>query len=112
MTDLASRRCVPCEKGTPPLEASRTEALLVLIPRWDLRDGKLHRDFALKSFQEALNLVNAIGGLAEAEGHHPNLSLHSWNHVLVELYTHSVGGLSENDFILAAKIDRLNLPTC
>jgi len=77
------------------------------VPLWEVRGGKLTREFKRRNFQEALDLVNAIGRTAEKEGHHPDLTLYSWNRVRVELYTHSIGGLSENDFIVAAKTDWL-----
>ena len=70
-------------------------------------EGKLTRNIKLANFKEALALVNQIGDLAEQEGHHPDLTIHSWNQVRIELYTHSIKGLSENDFILAAKINQL-----
>jgi 4a-hydroxytetrahydrobiopterin dehydratase len=78
--------------------------MLEQVPGWSLENGKLTRDLKVKNFKEALALVNRIGDLAEQEGHHPDLCIHSWNRVKIELYTHSIGGLSENDFILAAKI--------
>ena len=80
------------------------------VPGWSTPEGKLTRDIKLKDFKEALALVNRIGDLAEQEGHHPDITIHSWNHVRIELYTHSIKGLSENDFILAAKINQLLPP--
>jgi pterin-4a-carbinolamine dehydratase len=77
------------------------------VPGWSVVEGKLTRDVKLANFQEALGLVNQIGALAEQEGHHPDIAIHSWNHVRIELYTHSIKGLSDNDFILAAKINHL-----
>lgn len=82
------------------------ERLRAEVPDWNLRDGKLVREVKRKNFADALGLVNRIGALAEEEGHHPDLCIHSWNRVRVELYTHSIGGLSENDFILASKIEQ------
>jgi 4a-hydroxytetrahydrobiopterin dehydratase len=105
MTELAQRRCVPCEQGTPPLHEDEIESMLLQVPNWSVENGKLARDVKVRNFKEALALVNRIGEIAEAENHHPDICIHSWNHVRIELYTHSIGGLSDNDFILAAKID-------
>ena len=105
MTELAQRHCEACEKGTPPLQPDQVQRLMEQVPGWGLEDGKLMRDVKVKNFREALALVNGIGDLAEQEGHHPDLCIHGWNHVKIELLTHSIGGLSDNDFILAAKIN-------
>jgi 4a-hydroxytetrahydrobiopterin dehydratase len=107
MTELTSRHCVPCEGGTPPLHPQQVDLLLQKVPGWQVVDGKLTRDVKVKNFKAALELVNEIGALAEEEGHHPDICIHSWNHVRLELYTHAIGGLSDNDFILAAKINQL-----
>ena len=107
MTAFAERRCVPCRGDTPPLGAEEVQAMAQEVPGWGVVEGKLTRDVKLNNFKEALALVNRIGDLAEQEGHHPDITIHSWNHVRVELYTHSIKGLSENDFILAAKINLL-----
>jgi 4a-hydroxytetrahydrobiopterin dehydratase len=111
MTELAYRHCVPCRGDTPPLRTQEVQAMMQQIPGWTTPEGKLTRDIQLKDFKEALALVNKIGDLAEQEGHHPDLTIHSWNHVRIELYTHSIKGLSENDFILAAKINELLPPS-
>ena len=105
-TDLAQRKCVPCSGDTPPREARQVQEMLQQVPGWGLDEGRLTRDVKVRNFKAALALVNGIGELAEAENHHPNICIHSWNHVKLDLYTHSIGGLSENDFILAAKINR------
>ncbi len=107
---LEEKKCVPCEAGMPPLG---TDAILELAreidPAWkvteDSGDGKkLLRQFIFLDFATGLSFVNQIGEIAESEGHHPNLAL-SWGKVVVELWTHAIGGLSENDFILAKKIE-------
>ncbi|MFQ5829546.1 MAG: 4a-hydroxytetrahydrobiopterin dehydratase [Candidatus Methylomirabilia bacterium] len=78
-----------------------------LSRRWTLIDGKrIRRDFTFEDFALALAFVNRVGAIADEEGHHPDILIHSWNQVRLEIMTHAVGGLSENDFILAAKIDR------
>jgi len=109
MSDLATKKCVPCEGGTKPLETSAAEAYLTQTPAWRLSmedPRKLRRDLRFKDFAEAMKFVNNVADVAEAEGHHPDICI-SWNKVNLELYTHAIGGLSENDFIVAAKIDEL-----
>lgn len=108
MTELASRGCVPCRGDTPPLRTEEVQTMMQQVPGWTTdAEGKLTRNMKLANFKEALALVNRIGDLAEQEGHHPDLTIHSWNQVRIELYTHSIKGLSDNDFILAAKINEL-----
>ncbi len=106
--DLTNKHCVPCEGGVFPLAGHDIEPFLKEVPHWKLSEDKLSisREFIFKDFADALSFVNKIGVVAEAEGHHPNLTL-SWGKVGVSLTTHAIGGLSENDFILAAKIDAL-----
>lgn len=109
MSKLSKKKCVPCEGGIEPLLCEQSEALLEeLNPDWMLIDQchMLARTFSLKDFKEALDLANKIGAIAEAEGHHPDLTL-GYGNLGVELTTHAIGGLSENDFIVAAKIDEL-----
>jgi 4a-hydroxytetrahydrobiopterin dehydratase len=102
-SDLATKHCVPCEGGTPPLPEEQARRLLNGIPGWALADGKLARRYKFRDFAGAMRFVNTIAGIAESEGHHPDICV-SWNRVSLELVTHSIGGLSENDFIMAAKI--------
>ena len=105
---LSQKRCIPCEAGAPPLTRSEAEELLKQTEGWSLSEDTKHisKRFKFKNFVEAVAFVNKITPIAEAEGHHPDLHI-SWGKVLVELRTHAIKGLSENDFILAAKIDRL-----
>lgn len=106
---LATKHCVPCEGGTPPMGRSQAEARLAQVPGWKLIDGeplKLARSLKFKAFAQAMAFVNQIGEIAEAEGHHPDFCV-SWNRVKLELVTHAIDGLSENDFIMAAKISEL-----
>jgi len=105
--DLIAKTCVPCRGGTPPLSAERAQEYHAATPAWTLApDAKrLSRTFKFKDFREAMVFVNRVAEVAEAEGHHPDLAIH-WNRVDVELWTHSIGGLHENDFIVAAKIDK------
>ncbi|MBI5194339.1 MAG: 4a-hydroxytetrahydrobiopterin dehydratase [Nitrospirae bacterium] len=103
---LNEKRCIPCEGGTPPLGEAEADALLKEIPSWSLREGHIRRTFRFKNFPDAIEFVNSVARLAEGEGHHPNITIR-YNKVELELWTHAVKGLSENDFILAAKIDTL-----
>ena len=105
--DLRGRRCGPCNKSTPTLDVERADELHQLVPDWAMDQGRLQREFAFRDFATALMFVNRVGDLAEAEGHHPDILLHRWKHVTLMLTTHAIGGLSENDFIVAAKIDAM-----
>jgi 4a-hydroxytetrahydrobiopterin dehydratase len=106
--ELAQKKCVPCREGTPPLGRPEAEALHASVPRWALsiEPPRLSREFTFKNFVRAMKFVNRVADLAEEEGHHPDFHVH-WNRVELVLWTHDIGGLSENDFIVAAKIDRL-----
>lgn len=107
-TELASRTCTPCRGGVPPLTEQEALGYLPGAPGWELRDGgkRVERTFRFKNFKQALKFVNQIGALAEAEGHHPDITF-GWGHATVSLHTHKIGGLHENDFIMAAKINQL-----
>jgi 4a-hydroxytetrahydrobiopterin dehydratase len=108
-TELTARKCRSCEGGVPPLTPDQVRDLLRQVPDWKLStDGKrIRREWRVKDFVTGLDFFNRIGELAEAEDHHPDLHLVGYRNVAVELWTHAIDGLSENDFILAAKIDRL-----
>ena len=107
MSGLADRKCARVKKGSPPLAADAAERLRAEVPAWEIRGGKvLARAFRFPDFRTALAFVDRVGALADAEDHHPDVHL-SWGKVVVELTTHSAGGLTDNDFILAAKVDRL-----
>ena len=107
MEELAQRKCVPCEGGVPPLDEPAARRYLASLSGWSLVDAnRIQKEFAFRDFARALAFVNRVGAVAEAEGHHPDILLHSWNKVRLEIMTHVIRGLSENDFILAAKIDR------
>src|SRR4051794_18912595 len=106
MRDLAQRHAAP--DGTAPrLPDTQVEELAKQVPDWSVENERLTREVQVKNFRAALALVNAIGEIAEEENHHPDLLIHGWNHVRIELYTHTAQGISENDFIMAAKFDRL-----
>lgn len=104
--DLTKKKCIPCEAGTPPLQKAKVEELLKEIPSWALKEGHLYKKFKFKDFKAAMEFVNKIAGIAEHEGHHPDFCVH-YSKVEVELWTHAISGLSENDFIVAAKIDKI-----
>ena len=107
--DLAGKKCRPCEGGAKPLSPDAARALGGQVPKWKLRkdEPRLWRELVFKDFVRAMKFVNAVAGLAEEQGHHPDIHVH-WNKVKLVLWTHDIGGLSENDFILAAKIDKLS----
>jgi 4a-hydroxytetrahydrobiopterin dehydratase len=108
--ELAQRHCVPCEKGTPPLAADRVEALAKDVPGWKVEHVGGHQQLArtvkFKGFMPGVELLQRIADIAEAEGHHPDLCL-AYGSLSVTLWTHAAGGLTDNDFILAARIDRV-----
>ena len=108
-TDLAHKHCAPCEGGVPALSADRARELLKQTPGWELTaDGKrVCRQWRVKDFVAGLEFFRRVGEVAEAEGHHPDLHLVGYRDVTIEIWTHAVGGLTENDFILAAKINEL-----
>jgi 4a-hydroxytetrahydrobiopterin dehydratase len=105
---LLDKKCVPCEGGMPPLTPDEVQNLIKEIEGWSVVENKeIEKEFKFKNFKEALAFINKVGEIAEQEGHHPDINLHNWNKVTFSLSTHVIKGLSENDFILAAKIDNL-----
>ena len=108
-TELTGMRCKACEGGLPPLSAEQVRDFLKAVPDWQLTgDGRrIRREWRVKDFAAGLEFFRRVGEVAEAEDHHPDLHLSDYRNVTVEIWTHALGGLSENDFILAAKIDRL-----
>jgi len=107
--ELSTRKCVPCEGGVPRYSAAEAEQQVALLPAWRLTHDatRIRRDLSLKNFRDAVKLVNNVAALAEREQHHPDLHIEGYRSVWIEIFTHAIGGLSENDFILAAKIDAL-----
>jgi 4a-hydroxytetrahydrobiopterin dehydratase len=103
---LADRRCIPLKVGTPKLTADQANVLLLETPEWRLEGDSLVRTLTFPDFRAAMRFVNALAELAEAEDHHPDFTVR-YSKVEVSIWTHTVSGLSENDFILAAKLDRI-----
>ena len=107
MSELASKTCVPCRGGVPPLAGKELESLGIEVPKWKVVDGHhIIRQFDFPDFRQALAFVNKVGGIAEEQGHHPDILL-SWGNAEITTWTHKINGLTESDFILAAKIDQL-----
>lgn len=107
MSDLSAKHCTVCEGGAPALDPQQQTVLRDnLDDAWDIVGGRLKRTFKFKDFKQALEFTNRVGNIAEQEGHHPNICL-TYGSVTIEIWTHSVNALTENDFILAAKIDRI-----
>ena len=104
---LNQKKCVPCIKGTAPLKGKELKPLLAELPGgWEIvSEHHLRKEFKFKNFKQALDFTNAIGKIAEAEGHHPDIYL-TWGKVVLEISTHKINGLTESDFILAAKCDQ------
>jgi 4a-hydroxytetrahydrobiopterin dehydratase len=108
-TELTHKHCTPCEGGVPPVSADQVRHYLAALPNWKLTaDGRhIRREWRVQDFTTALDFFNRVGRIAEEEDHHPDLHLTGYRNVAIELSTHAAGGLTENDFILAAKIDTL-----
>ncbi|HEX8845009.1 MAG TPA: 4a-hydroxytetrahydrobiopterin dehydratase [Pyrinomonadaceae bacterium] len=107
MAELASRECVPCRGGVPPLRGAELLGFLEQLDGWEvIEEHHLRKNFGFKDFRGALEFVNRVGTLAEEQGHHPDISF-GWGKAEVTIWTHKIDGLTESDFILAAKIDKL-----
>ncbi len=111
MSDLADKKCIPCEGGIPPFDKSEINKYLKKIDGWDVKSNTdesyyLSKNFKFKNFKESQTFVNEVGGIAEKEGHHPDISF-GWGFCKIKIFTHSIKGLAESDFILAAKIDKI-----
>ena len=106
---LRAKKCVPCEGGVPKLTPDEAAAQLAKLQGWTIpHDGiRIRKEWVVKNFMAAMNFFGRVAEVAEAEGHHPDLHLVGYRNVAIEIWTHAIGGLSENDFILAAKIDEL-----
>ena len=107
MSGLSARECVPCRGGVPPMKGEAIQTLLGELSGWEVvREHHLRKEYTFKNFREALDFVNRVGGLAEEQGHHPDICF-GWGKVELTIWTHKIDGLTESDFILAAKIDNL-----
>ena len=106
---LVEKTCTPCRGGIPPVEGEKLNEFLREVPEWQLKGNKIERTFVKNNFIEALDFVNEVGRLSEQEQHHPDIFVH-YKEVTITLWTHKINGLFDNDFILAAKIDRIDQP--
>ena len=104
--DLAHKKCRPCEGGVSPLKPQEIELLLVQLPGWQLRNGAITKSYEFKNYYQTMAFVNAVAWIAHREDHHPDMTV-GYNKCTVDYSTHAIGGLSENDFICAAKVDAL-----
>ena len=104
---LTQKKCVACEGGVPPLTSEQIAVYSEQVNGWIVAPDtfSISKEYTFKNFKEALAFTNKVGELAESEGHHPDITIHDYKNVGIKLSTHAIGGLSENDFILAAKID-------
>ena len=112
MDDLSKKKCVACEGNIPPFDTSEIHLYLKKVDGWDVKSDKdecffLTKDFKFKNFIESQNFVNRVGKIAEEENHHPDISF-GWGYCRIKIFTHAIKGLAESDFILAAKIDKIN----
>lgn len=109
-SELAKKNCIPCKEGTSPMnETEIAQYLKLLTQGWEVKENHhLEKAFTFKNFKKALEFTVAVGAIAEEEGHHPDIFL-SWGKVKITLWTHKINGLSESDFVLAAKIDTLRM---
>jgi 4a-hydroxytetrahydrobiopterin dehydratase len=107
MSELADRECVPCRGGVPPMGAEEIQKLLGQLAGWEtVGEHHLRKQYKFKNFREALDFVNRVGELAEEQGHHPDICF-GWGQAEITIWTHKINGLTESDFVLAAKIDKL-----
>ncbi len=112
MTDLADKKCVPCEGGIPSFDITEIHKYLKKVDGWDVKSDEnkvffLIKEFKFENFKESQNFINKVGNLAEEEGHHPDIHF-GWGYAKVKIYTHAIKGLHESDFILAAKVDKIS----
>ena len=112
MTDLADKKCIPCEGGIPSFDTNEIHKYLKKVDGWDVKadDDKIYyliKEFKFKNFLESQNFVNKVGQIAETEGHHPDIYF-GWGYAKIKIFTHAIKGLHESDFVLAAKVDRIS----
>ena len=108
--DLSNQKCVPCSGSLPPATAEEIQTMKTQVPQWEIitefSELRLQRTYSFANFQQALDFTNRVGDIAEAEGHHPVITT-EWGKVTITWWTHAIGGLHENDFVMAAKCDRI-----
>ena len=109
---LEHMKCKPCEGGVKKMQMSAARRYMPMVKGWKLGKDKISTDKKFKDFRDAMKFINRVAALAQSEDHHPDMRLYSWNRVGLELYTHAIGGLSQNDFILAAKINKMLEKKC
>ena len=110
MSELASKTCIPCRGGVPPLKGEELASLQKQVPGWSvMEEHHISKTFPFPDFRQALSFVNQVGEVAEEQGHHPDILL-TWGKAEITIWTHKINGLTESDFILAAKINRLIQP--
>jgi 4a-hydroxytetrahydrobiopterin dehydratase len=109
INELTHKKCVPCEGGVPKLTREQAEEQIRELTGWELTANgeRIRKQWVVADFMAGMNFFNQVAELAETEGHHPDLHLEGYRNAAIEIWTHAIGGLSENDFILAAKIDQL-----
>ena len=111
MTDLADKKCIPCEGGIPNFDITEIHKYLKMVDGWNVQadENKIYfllKEFKFKNFIESQNFINKVGDISEQEGHHPDIAF-GWGYAKIKIYTHAIKGLAESDFILAAKIDKI-----
>ena len=113
MTDLYQKKCIPCRGGVLPFDISEIHKYLKRVDGWDVRKNKdefffIEKNFQFKNFSESQKFINEVGNIAEAEGHHPDITF-GWGYAKIQIFTHKIKGLVESDFILAAKVDKIKI---
>ena len=113
MSDLDQKNCIPCRGGIPPFDISEIHKYLKQVDGWNVKQNEdknyfLEKDFKFQNFFESQKFINEVGSIAEIEGHHPDIAF-GWGYAKIKIFTHKIKGLVESDFILAAKIDKINL---
>tara|TARA_B100001063_G_scaffold130024_1_gene121525 strand:+ start:65 stop:403 length:339 start_codon:yes stop_codon:yes gene_type:complete len=112
MTELYKKKCVACSGDIPPFDTSEIHKYLKKVDGWDVKSNDdesfyLNKDFKFKNFEDSQKFINKVGSIAEEENHHPDISF-GWGYCNIKIFTHAIKGLAESDFILAAKIDKIN----
>ena len=111
MSELAKKKCIPCEGGIPSFDITEIHKYLKKVDGWDVKENEsknfyLIKEFKFENFLKSQNFINKVGEISETEGHHPDISF-GWGYAKIKIYTHAIEGLAESDFILAAKIDKI-----